>query len=86
MKLFLTFSAMMALACVSAAAAPKKAAHTSPQKQVGATTLNISVAECQKIHGGLFLTNACHSGAACRTTSANGDGEIEYHDERLSAK
>lgn len=86
MKRILIASVLAALGCVLAQAAPKKAAHTAPTKQVGTTSLNISVAECHKIHGGLFLTNTCHSGAACRTTSVNGDGDIVYHDECLSAK
>jgi hypothetical protein len=86
MKRILIVSMMIALACASAEAAQKKAAQTAPPKQTGATTLNISVAECKRIHGGLHLTDTCHSGAACRTTSVNGDGEIVYHDECLSSK
>ena len=78
-------ASVAALAAVSAAAAPKKSVATGTQGKIGAAAL-ISEAECRKIHGGLHLTNSCRSGAACRTTSVNGDGQIVYHDECLIAK
>ena len=82
MKRLWIVASAAALAAVAAEAAPKRTAQTRPQGTIGAAAL-ISEAECRKIHGGLFLTGSCRSGAACRTTSVNGDGQVEYHDECL---
>ena len=85
MKRLWIVASVAALAGVSADAAPKRTAQTMTKSKIGATAL-ISEAECRKIHGGLHLTNSCRSGAACRTTSVNGDGQVEYHDECLIAR
>jgi hypothetical protein len=77
-----------ALAVHPAEAKSRKAAGDSAHivKNRAATSQLISESECRRIHGGLVLSSACHSGGACRTTSVNGDGQLVTHDECLSAR